>query len=264
MLPRSESRYRTRRARGATFFTSTQAFGDLSIVVKRFPGPVDARHEFVLVHGIGVSSRYFGPVAAELAKVGNVFLVDLPGYGAAPDPKRKVSIADHAVVLGAFVSAARLDNAVIVGHSMGSQVVSQLAVQSPEVTEHVVLMAPTLPPRLRHFWRAVGALLRDGFREPLYGNLIAIGDYFIRCGIPYGLRQVPHLLTDRIEDRLPRITQKTLVIRGDRDPIVSDGWMRTVTDLIPGARSATVAGPHVIMYTDPVRVAALIANHAAS
>ncbi len=43
--------------------------------------PRDARPAFVLVHGIGVSSRYFHPVAAFLAEHGTVYAIDLPGYG---------------------------------------------------------------------------------------------------------------------------------------------------------------------------------------
>ncbi|CAN5557154.1 alpha/beta hydrolase [soil metagenome] len=262
MLPRSESTYRARMINGAKYFTSRQAFGDLTIVVQRFPGPVVDGPSFVLVPGIGVSSRYFAPAAAELAKRGTVYLVDLPGYGAAPDPKREVTIVDHANVLAKFLTAAQLDHPVLVGHSWGSQVVSRLAVDHPGVVDHLVLMAPTLVPGARTFWRSIRLLLVDGFREPLRVNLIAAGDYLFRCGIPYGMRQMPYLLEDRIEDRLPAITAKTLVLRGDRDPIVEEPWAREVTSLVPGADYATVAGAHVVMYTDPVGVAKHISDHA--
>jgi pimeloyl-ACP methyl ester carboxylesterase len=263
MLARAESSYRTRRINGTAYFTSRRAFDDLTIVVNRFPSPHDVDGPtFVLVHGIGVSSRYFRPAAAHLAKHGRVFLVDLPGYGAAPDPKRDVTIADHAAVLGRFLADVGMRNPVLVGHSMGSQVVSRLAVDEPATSDRIVLMAPTLEPSLRGFWRAVGALLVDGTREPLDVIAINIGDYFFRCGVPYALRQMPHLLRDRIEDRLPRVAARTLVIRGDRDPIVSDDWARSLADLAPHGEFATVKGPHVVMHTDPVSVARLIAEHA--
>lgn len=262
MLPRSESTYRVRTINGAKYFTSRQAFGDLTIVVQRFPGPRVDGPSFVLIPGIGVSSRYFAPAAAELAKRGTVYLVDLPGYGAAPDPKREVTIVDHANVLAAFLTAAELDHPVLVGHSWGSQVVSRLVVDHPGVVHHLVLMAPTLVPEARTFWRSIGLLLIDGLREPLRVNLIATGDYLFRCGIPYGIKQMPYMLEDRIEDRLPAITARTLVLRGDRDPIVEAPWAERVAGLVPGAESVTVEGAHVIMYTDPVRVARHIADHA--
>jgi pimeloyl-ACP methyl ester carboxylesterase len=262
MRARPESSYRVRRINGATYFTSKRAFDDLTIVVQRFPGPPVPGPEFVLVHGVAVSSRYFKPAAAQLSKLGQVYLVDLPGHGAAPDPRRDVSIPDHAAVLGAFLAEAGMRNPVLVGHSWGSQVVSQLAVEHPEVSDRVVLMAPTLEPERRTFWRAVGRLFVDGTREPLTVVLLNIWEYWVRCGLPFALAQMRHLLADRIEERLPRLTARTLVIRGDGDPIVSESWCRAVTALVPDGWFETVVGPHVIMHTDPVRVAELIAEHA--
>lgn len=264
MAARSESSYRVRIINGAVCFTSRRAFDDLSIVVKRFPGASNGGPSFVLVHGIGVSSRYFQPAAAELAKRGTVYLVDLPGYGAAPDPRRDVTIADHAAVLASFLAAADLHNPVIVGHSMGSQVVSRLVVDAPETADHIVLMAPTMPTEARSFWKGLRRLLHDGLREPFAVNVIVFSDYMLRCGIPYFLRQLPNLFDDPIEERLPLVRANTLVIRGDRDPIVPHAWAAEVAGLVPGGRLETVLGSHVVMFTDPVRVAELIAQHGAS
>lgn len=261
---RGESQYRVHRTRGASYFTSRQPYGDLSIVVKRYPHRVSAddRPAFVLVHGIGVSSRYFQPAAAELARHGQVYLVDLPGYGAAPDPSRDVSIADHADVLASFLAATSLTLPVVVGHSMGAQVVARLAQRHPHLVDHIVLMAPTLPPEARTFWRALGRLLVDGFREPIVVNLIAITDYFVRCGIPYALRQVPHLLDDRIEEYTPEVRARTLILAGDRDPIAPPAWAQSVSALIADSRSHTVRGAHVVMFTDPVTITDEISKHA--
>lgn len=257
MLPKGEDAYRARRFRGATYFTSRQAFEDLTIVVKRFPaGPEStADRVFVLVHGLGVSSRYFQPAAAELAKHGRVYLVDLPGYGASPDPKRDVTLRDHAGVLAAFLTASGLKDPVVVGHSMGAQVVARLAIRHPGSTEGIVLMAPTMPPEARTFWRAAGRLLRDAFREPPIVFWIALTDYFVRTGLGYLLRQTPHMLDDRLEDDLPTVTANTLVLNGDRDPIVPLDWAEATAALVPGGRFEVVSGAHVIMYTDPAGVA---------
>jgi pimeloyl-ACP methyl ester carboxylesterase len=244
--------------RGAVFHTSRQVHEDLTIVVKRFPvrhEPREGDRAFVLVHGIGVSSRYFQPLAAELARLGAVYLVDLPGYGAAPDPRRDVSITDHAAVLASVLRRAGLEDAVLIGHSWGSQVVSMLAHEHPEVTERIVLMAPTLEPEARTFWRATRNLLRDALREPPAVFGIAVTDYLLRCGVPYLLRQMPHMLSDRIEVRVGELRARVLVVNGDRDPIVSDGWARTLSRLPDRAEFCEVHGPHVIMHTDPVTIA---------
>jgi pimeloyl-ACP methyl ester carboxylesterase len=255
---RDESRYRQRIVRGAMFATSRQVHQDLTIVVKRFPvrhQPLDTDRTFVLVHGIGVSSRYFQPLAAELARLGAVYLVDLPGYGAAPDPHRDVTIGDHAAVLASLVRRSGLEGAVIVGHSWGSQVVSMLAADHPEISDRIVLMAPTMEPAARRFWAATRNLLHDALREPPVVFGIAITDYLVRCGVPYLVRQMPHMLRDEIESRLGMLRARVLVVNGDRDPIVSSAWARRLSTISPRIDYREVHGPHVIMHTDPEMIA---------
>ena len=265
MSSRAESEYRTQREGDAPFYTSRALYDDLAVVIRRFPTRDFAPSEsgpFVLVHGIGVSSRYFHPTAAELAKYGTVYLVDLPGYGSAPNPRRVVTIGDHAAVLARFLRAEGIDAATVVGHSMGTQVVSQLALDAPELASHVVLIAPTMDPQARTLWRGGRRLLRDIFTcEPMAVNLVVSFDYFLRCGIPYFLKQTKQLFADHIEDRLSLLTQKTLVLRGDRDCVSPEGWSKAVAGMLRHGSYATVPGPHVVMFTDPPRVAAYIADH---
>ncbi|HEV7957434.1 MAG: hydrolase [Microbacteriaceae bacterium] len=259
---RAESSYRPGSVRGVTFHTSRHPVDRLAMILKRFSGPavpLPGARSYVLVHGIGVSSRYFHPLAAELAAYGPVYVVDLPGYGLAPGPGVDMSIADHARVLGRFLDAQAIDNPVLVGHSMGGQVVSQLLFDRPEVSDRMVLLGPTMDPLRRFPLKAALALFADMFREPWRSNWTVITDYLFRCGIPYYLAQLPHLLGDRIEERLPAIRATTLVIRGDRDPVVRRDWALQITRLVPVATFAEVPGPHVIMFTAPREVAALIA-----
>lgn len=255
---RSEEQFRRRIVRGAVFHTSWQIHDELCIVVKRFPvrhQPLDTDPTFVLVHGIGVSSRYFQPLAAELAQLGTVYLVDLPGYGAAPDPRRDITIAQHAGVLASLLRRAGLEDAVLVGHSWGSQVVSLLAQQHPSVASRIVLMAPTMEPEARTFWRATRNLLHDALREPPAVFWIAATDYLLRTGMPYLLRQTPHMLNDAIETRVGHLAARVLIVNGDRDPIVSPTWPRELAALSDRVEFREVHGPHVIMHTDPVMIA---------
>jgi pimeloyl-ACP methyl ester carboxylesterase len=254
--PAGEELYRIRRVRGRQYFTSRQQHDDLTIVVERFPGPEQvASRTYVLVHGIGVSSRYFHPLAAELSRTGRVFLVDLPGYGAAPDPRRDVTLADHAAVLAGFLRQVDLRAPVLVGHSMGTQVVSVLAAAHPDVTDTVVMLAPTMVPSARKPWTATGHLLHDATREPFRVWWISVVDYVVRCGLPYLVRQMPHMLRDRLEDRVPSHGARTLVINGDRDPIVPSEWAEELSRAHPHGEFRQVRGPHVIMHTDPEMIA---------
>ncbi len=258
-----ESVFRERRTAGATFYTSRRRHEDLTIVVKRFPPRGVATRDFVLVHGIGVSSRYFQPLAAELARFGTVWVIDLPGYGASPDPRSSPTIADHARVVASFLRESEIENPVLVGHSMGTQIVSRIAVDRPETTDRIVLIGPTMQPKARTLWRAAARLMRDVLVEPPRANWVVVTDYLFRCGIPYYLRQLPHLLTDPLEERLPLVQAKALVVRGHRDGIAPPEWCERIVSLIPDARFETVRGPHVVMFTDPERTAELIHDFAA-
>jgi len=251
-----EDEYRARSVHGELYYTSRQEHQNLTIFVERFPGSqAPGSRTFVLVHGIGVSSRYFRPLAARLAKQGCVYLVDLPGYGAAPDPRRDVTIADHADVLAGFLEQLQIDDPVIVGHSWGAQVVSMLAERHPGIPRTVVMLSPTLEPSARTAWRAIGHLLHDATREPPAVFWIAVTDYLVRCGLRYLLAQLRHMLADRPEDRVPHHRAHTLVVNGDRDPIVSTAWARALADAHPDGEFREVRGPHVIMHTEPMTIA---------
>jgi pimeloyl-ACP methyl ester carboxylesterase len=206
-------------------------------------GSTGRRPSFVLVHGIGVSSRYFHPLAA--------FLV-----------RRDVTLADHADVVAEAIRLHGLVDPVVVGHSMGTQIVARLAVDHPEVSDRLVLIAPTLPPRVRGLVRAALALGIDTLREPLLSNAVVLGDYLLRCGIPYYLRQLPHLIDDAIEERAPRIRARTLVLVGDRDAVVDRAFARDLAARIPRGAFHLARGPHVVMFTDPLGVARAIVEHA--
>ena len=90
-----------------------------------------ASRPFLLVPGIGVSSTYFNKLAPHLNEFGPVHAVDLPGFGGVPHPRRTLSIRQYADLVGQVIDEMGLDDPIVVGHSMGSQVVSDLVSRRP-------------------------------------------------------------------------------------------------------------------------------------
>lgn len=252
------------RARDVPWTTRSVPIGDLEIVAKLFEhrsaeavsGPT-----YVLVHGIGVSSRYFQPLAEELARTGTVWTVDLPGYGAARKPRRVLSIEELAEVVVRFTTQLGLDNPVLVGHSMGCQVVAALAEAHPGLSDRIVLLAPTINPAERSLVKQALRLVLDGAFEHPRANWRVSTDYLLRCGPRYYLQQAPSMLGDTIEARLPFITVPTLVVAGDRDFIVPVDWAREMVRLLPHGTLEVVRAPHVMMFAQPVAIAERIAEH---
>lgn len=230
--------------------------GDLTMVVSRFARRSDDEGpDFVLVHGIGVSAKTFAPTAALLSARGTVHLIDMPGHGFSPRPRRDVGVADHAAVIAAYMEQNELDHPVVVGHSMGTQVAARLAFDRPDLVDHVVLIAPVLAPQVRSAGTALSLLIRDGLKEPPLVSLLAMSDYLFVSGPAFVLKQARHLLRTRIEDLAPGVEALTLVICGRDDPIVPLAWAREFASTFTRGEFVTVSGPHVAMVADPVAVA---------
>jgi pimeloyl-ACP methyl ester carboxylesterase len=65
-------------------------------------------------------------------------------------------------------------------------------------------------------------------------------------------------LTDRIEDKAPRIAAPVLVVRGEHDPIANQSWCESIAELCPTGRLAIIPGvAHTLCYTAAVQLAAV-------
>ncbi len=260
---RDEVTYRRRHVGKVEYFTSRYGHGDTSMVVYRF-GCVGERNgpDFVLVHGIGVSARSYGPTAAALAEHGDVHLIDLPGYGRSPRPDHDLSIAGHARVVGDFLTDRQLDHPVVVGHSMGTQVVVEMAAQFPDQLDHIALIAPVIVPSARTIPKVSLLFLRNAVKEPPTVSVMAIHDYLFRAGVPYMVQQTKHLLGNQMEQTAARVSAKTLVICGEADPIVPLDWGRELAGKFRHGWFATVPGPHATMFAAPDLIAKHLDEHA--
>lgn len=216
---------------------------------------------FVLVHGIGMSHRYFSRVQGVLAQDGPVFAVDLPGYGGLPKPEVDLDVEAMARGLGDLIASLGIGPVVLVGHSMGSQWVVETALQRPDLVRHAVIIGPVTDDRRRTLPAQLIALALDTLRETPSINAIVVGDY-IRCGVPWYLAQVRHMLTYPIEDRAARLPMPLLIIRGERDPIAGLEWCRRLRDGAQHAALVTVPGrAHVVQQSAPTAVASAIRAH---
>lgn len=232
-----------------------------TMLVKRPEGERQDGPQFVLVHGIGVSSRYFTRLARALAAAGTVHVVELPGFGGAPRPDEPLTVEEHAATVNAYVRSAGLEAPVIVGHSMGVQVVVEAALQDLELYPAVVAIGGVVDPEARTALRQGLRLLLDTLLEPPLANVAVFRDY-ARTGPRWYLRTVPVMLGYRTEEALPRLHLPLLLLRGARDPIARRGWAEEMLRLAPDARLVEIDGAaHVAMYSRPEQVAQEILAH---
>ncbi|MBP2412129.1 pimeloyl-ACP methyl ester carboxylesterase [Arthrobacter stackebrandtii] len=234
-------------------------FGEHEIVMTD-TGTVAAR-TFLLVHGIGMGISYFAQLSTALEGHGRVVAIDLPGFGDAREPEQALTMAQMGALLIDFVRAEQLDRPILVGHSMGTQVVAEAAAQRPDLFPELVLVAPTVNSHERTIGKQAWRMAQDLFGES--PKVVAVGvRNYAKTGPRWFIKKLHSMMEHSIEDTLPRIQAQTLVIRGGRDRVCPHGWVEGVTAMIPNATMVEVAGRgHETMVKDGHCVAEYILAH---
>lgn len=212
----------------------------------------------VLVHGWVASSRVMVPLALALAPFSPVYAPDLPGFGRSDKPRGVLGVPELADALAGWMGAVGLQRAALLGHSLGAQVVVELAVRKPERVALAVLASPSTDPGARTMPRLLVRWLRNLAREPF-----GLAPVFARDTLDAGLRRavgtVLHMLDDHIEDKLPRMRMPTLLISGANDPLVPVQWAEELARLLLLGRLRLIpAAPHTLNYLMPDELADVV------
>jgi pimeloyl-ACP methyl ester carboxylesterase len=212
----------------------------------------------ILIHGLCISNRYMIPAMTELAKYARIYAPSLPGSGESKKPPRALNVEELSNVLAEWMKTIGIKRAVFVGHSFGTQVITDFSLRYPEMVERAVLAAPTLNRRERTFLRQLLRFLQDAFYEPFTLMYIAIFDY-LNFGFLRAIKTIRYAFENKIEDNLPRVKVPTLVIRGEYDTVVPQNWAEEVTNLLPDGKLVTIAREtHGFNYNSPEQFAEAI------
>lgn len=210
----------------------------------------------VLVHGIGMSHRSFARTQRIIARTHRTVAVDLPGFGGVEPVGRTLDIEELGDLVVEAVRSRGAGDLVLVGQSMGSQVVVAAADRHPDVVASVVLVGPVVDPARRTLVQQALDLGRDTVVEYPRMNAVVLTDY-VR-GMRQYVRQLGPMLRYRTEDVVPALVQPVLVVCGDRDPIGRRDW---ATALAASARRGALVelpGGHHVQDRQPVAFARLV------
>ena len=230
-------------------------------------GPVIA-----LVHGITSTSDTWRELLPLLAQRHTVVAPDLLGHGDSAKPRGDYSLGANAAGLRDLLAALGHDRATVVGHSLGGGVAMQFAYQFPERCErlaliasgglgrevHSLLRAASLPgselvlpliaaPKVLETGAAVGAFLaRIGLRPSsdlgeIARGYASLGNSRSRLAFLHTLRAVIDPLGQRVSayDRLYLAAEvPTLIVWGERDPVIPAEHGRDAHAAMPGSRLA--------------------------
>ena len=224
----------------------------------------------VLIHGITSSSETWQDVIEPLSERYTVVAPDLLGHGGSAKPRGDYSLGAYASGLRDLLSALGHERGTIVGHSLGGGVAMQMAYQYPERCERMVLVssgglgrevhpllrAATLPgsefvlpllaaDRVVNVGNAVGGFLgRFGLRagpdlDEMWRGFSSLGDVGARGAFIHTLRGLIEPGGQRVDatDRLYLAERMpTMLMWGERDPIIPVSHGRAASEMIPGSR----------------------------
>ncbi|WP_339095937.1 alpha/beta fold hydrolase [Deinococcus sp. VB343] len=211
----------------------------------------------VVVPGLGCASWMYERVGRRLSRTRTVYLYDPPGHGHSQGrpgfPSRLEELTDH---LAAWLKESGLKCAPLFGHSLGGEVIFDLAARYPTCTTALIACAPTgIPENPSVFAQSVRLLLDLPRERP---GLLWPGG--LRAYRRSGLGTMYRLAQDQSEHQtgalLPRIEVPTLLIDGDRDPVIRAWTIQEIQQDIPHAVVRVIrGGTHALTDSHPRAVA---------
>ena len=224
----------------------------------------DGRPDVLALHGWRRTHRDF---AAVLDGV-DALAVDLPGFGATPEPPEPWGSAEYADALSPLLDELALP-CVVLGHSFGGRVAVHLAAARPDAVKALVLTGVPLrrtsgsaTPPLKY--RFVRALHRRGVvsdaRMDEYRQRYGSEDYRAAKGV---MRDVfVRVVNETYDDQLPRITCPVELVWGADDtaaPLAAAKW---AADVLADAKLTVHEGAgHLTPLTVPQELRAAVERH---
>jgi pimeloyl-ACP methyl ester carboxylesterase len=232
-------------------------------------GDPTRKRNLILVHGAGGDHTHWPAELRRLPGV-NIHALDLPGHGRSGGQGR-VRVDDYADTVGLFAQDLGLEEASVVGHSMGGAIAQILALRQPRWLVSLVLVGTGA--RLR-----VHPLILDGLKTNFEATIDTI------CQWAYGpsiseqmLRKGHHQLLNidpvvihgdyaacdafDVMDEVKGITLPTLIITGSADKMTPPKYGQYLHDQIPGSQLVEIKdGGHMMAVEKPVEVSQAVAQ----
>jgi len=240
----------------------------------------------VFIHGLSGCWQNWLEQIPLFASDHRVIAVDLPGFGHSEMPVDEISISGYADAIDELMETLDLEQARIVGNSMGGFIGAELAIQHPERVERLVLVAAAglsiesirteRTTGLRHraenvvFFtlghiasRSAQVALRPRLRAALLMTVAAhpaqlpgplAAQQVLGSGKPGFSDALEAMCRYPLRDRLEKIACPTLIVWGEKDILVPVKDAAIFEELIPDSRKIIYKDTgHVSMMERPAR-----------
>jgi pimeloyl-ACP methyl ester carboxylesterase len=205
----------------------------------------------VLVHGLSESTRIWYRNVPALSKQYRTYLIDLPGFGAMRKAHRHFNLQKSGAWLADWMQAVGLQEATLVGHSMGGYIVMALAAQQPQKVKRLVLVDSIGIPFNRPVQQLVYPALKSIMKTiPTFWPCIHY-DY-LRAGPTMVRKAAQQIAMLDAAPVIAAIHTPTLIIWGEHDDLVPLASGRLLHEQIAGSRLLIIPKTnHFCMFERP-------------
>lgn len=222
----------------------------------------------IVIHGGSGGARAWLKNMAELAENYTVYAPDLPGFGHSQPIDGDYYIPELAEFVDKFSQTLGLDSFHLMGHSFGGGIVLHYALEFPQKIKKLVLVSSLCLGREIALWvrilsncticRGVTAVAMTLLRSVKW--LIELTLSPIEYIVPYSKftlslgKKITSLKeqTTVLFHRLSEVLVPTLVVWGEKDPIVPARQAYAAAELIPDCQVKVFAGSGHSVYRDEI------------
>jgi pimeloyl-ACP methyl ester carboxylesterase len=151
----------------------------------------------VFVHGWTCDRSVFAPQAEHFSKRHRVVSVDLRGHGESDKPFEPYPIETYADDIAYLIDQRGLGKVVAIGHSLGGNIVMQLAASHPHCVAAIVMVEPgpfAPPPDVRAGFEAIADAIDAGNQEPR--RELIRNHLFLQTSDPMVIENVLHIMME--------------------------------------------------------------------
>jgi pimeloyl-ACP methyl ester carboxylesterase len=229
----------------------------------------EGKTQLVLIHGAGGSYLHWPAEIRHLAGE-DVLAIDLPGHGAS-EGDGKETIDAYAGSVLEFMDYLDINQAVIIGHSMGSAIAQRLSLDSPEHVRGLILIGAgaklRVHPKLieycsseRTYPEVVSLVMEWVFSPQADRRLVELAGQRM-AEMPASVMLADFKACDAFDVRneVQEIQQPVLVICGEDDQMTPVRFSEYLAENIPESRLEVIpkAG-HMVMLEQPETVADIV------
>jgi N-formylmaleamate deformylase len=209
----------------------------------------------VIVPGITMPAACVEFLARPLASCHRVISVDPRGRGLSEQPA-SYALTDYADDLAALIEAIGLERPIVLGHSMGARIAAALAVYHPNAAGSLILADPPLTgpgrapypmpidPYVESLRKAKEGATAEDMRPafPTWSeeHLALRAQWLGTCSEAAVVETYERFHTEDLHALLPEIRVPVLFVYGAESPVVPQGALPELRELLRGARFAAV------------------------